>query len=164
MSELLLKEHLGELPSDSMLNPGYEGVRKIARVRTLRVLPLLDNERKRNVIQFLYESSLINKNNTIIHLNEADLRNASLDEAQLKEANLSGAKLMGANLSKAILEGANLHGAKYNTKTIHSKDAQGNPLTLEPTQWPQVFDLVSAGLICVDYETVQLEHPSDYHH
>jgi hypothetical protein len=153
MSELLLKEHLGELPSDGMLNPEYEGVRKIARVRTLRVLPLLDNERKRNVIQFLYESSLINKENTIIHLNEADLRNASLDEAQLKEANLSEAKLMGADLSRANLEGANLHEARYNTKTIHSKDALGNPLTLEATKWPEGYDenkLRERGAICDD--------------
>ncbi len=47
MSELLLHEKLRES------QPGDE-VRKIARVRTLTVLPRLDGERKRSVLQFLH--------------------------------------------------------------------------------------------------------------
>src|SRR6266566_7019902 len=137
-----------------------DDVREVARVRTLRVLPGLDNERKRSVIQFLHESQLICKDNPILLLNQADLRKASLDEAELKGANLSGAKLMGANLIKANLNGAflikanlsnaklqganlsdadlsgaNLKGANYNTKRMKWKDVHGNPLTLKPTKW-----------------------------
>lgn len=55
MSELLLKEHLSEL------KPEYEEVRQIARVRTLTILPRLDANRKKSVLQFLYESDLIKK-------------------------------------------------------------------------------------------------------
>src|SRR5260370_9953393 len=53
ISELLLKEHLGEL------KPEYEEVRKIARIRTLTVLRRLDAERKGSALQFLYEAGLI---------------------------------------------------------------------------------------------------------
>jgi uncharacterized protein YjbI with pentapeptide repeats len=95
LSELLLHEKLREL------KPEYEEVRKIARVRTLTVLPRLDKERKRSVLQFLYESDLIYKGKSII----------DLDGAFLSEANLSKAELTGANLSKANLSGANLSGA-----------------------------------------------------
>jgi uncharacterized protein YjbI with pentapeptide repeats len=105
MSELLLHEKLRNSAEE-------DEVRKIARVRTLRVLPGLDNERKRNVIQFLHESHLINKDDPIIDLHEADLREACLDDAELKGANLSGAKLMEANLEQAKLMEANLEQAK----------------------------------------------------
>jgi len=125
MSELLLKEHLVERRADGKLKPEYDEVRKIARVRTLRVLPRLDKERKRNVIQFLHESHLINKDDPIIDLTEADLRKASLDEAELEGANLSGAKLMGANLSKAKLMNANLDDARLKGARLMKADLSG---------------------------------------
>src|SRR5229473_3600943 len=124
LSELLLHEKLREsAPEDE--------VRKIARVRTLTVLPRLDKERKRSVLQFLHESGLIDKDKRIIdlrgadlsganliaaYLNEADLSRAILSEADLSgayldEANLGGAYLRGAILGGAILRGANLSGA-----------------------------------------------------
>ena len=105
MSELLLEKHLRQSQTK-------DDVREVARVRTLRVLPGLDNERKRNVIQFLHESGLINKDDPIIDLHEADLRKASLDDAELEGADLSGAKLMKANLKGAKLMKANLEGAR----------------------------------------------------
>lgn len=45
MSELLLKEHLGERTEDDKLKPEYEQVRNIARVRTITVLTQLDARR-----------------------------------------------------------------------------------------------------------------------
>jgi len=74
---------------------------------------------------------------------------ADLSGANLSGANLSGAHLEGANLSGANLSGAVLHGATYNTKTVQVNDAQGNPLTLQPTQWPKGFH-PPAGAICDD--------------
>src|SRR5260221_4346376 len=73
MSELLLdKDHpLREsAPEDE--------VRKIARVRTLTVLPRLDIRRKWHVLQFLYESRLIEKSKRIVDLATADLRKDDL--------------------------------------------------------------------------------------
>jgi len=108
MSELLLAKELRKSKPKA-------DVREVARVRTLRVLPRLDGERKRNVIQFLHESGLINTDDPddpIIDLHEADLREASLDDVELEGANLSGAKLMKANLKGARLEGARLEGAR----------------------------------------------------
>jgi hypothetical protein len=116
ISELLLHEKLREL------EPGYEEVRKIARVRTLTLLPRLDKERKRSVPQFLYESGLIEKDKQIIDLSGANLSGANLFEADLSGANLRGANLFEANLYEAYLReaylreanlsGANLRGAK----------------------------------------------------
>jgi hypothetical protein len=78
ISELLLKEHLGERTADGKLKPEYEQVRKIARVLTLAVLPRLDGGRKKSVLQFLHESGLIDKGNCIIDLTGADLSKAYL--------------------------------------------------------------------------------------
>jgi hypothetical protein len=90
MSELLLHEKLRES------EPGAE-VRNIARVRTLTILPRLDANRKRSVLQFLHESGLIEKGKNII-----DLSGADLNKADLRRANLSFANLSGANLKDAV--------------------------------------------------------------
>ncbi len=98
----------------------------LSRVRTLTVLPRCDGRRKAIVLDFLYESGLIDKDKKIVDLDgadlseadlfraqrsKADLSRANLIEANLIEANLSSAKLMeadlsGADLSEAILDGA----------------------------------------------------------
>ncbi len=85
----------------------------------------------------------------------ADLTNAKLcttphDGANLSKANLTEAKLWGADLRYVNLNGAELQRAKYNTKVMQEKDEQGNPITIQPTQWPQGFDPQAAGAICVD--------------
>lgn len=114
MAELLLEKHLRESkPEDE--------VRKIARVRTLTVFPRLDSKRKGSALQFIYEAGLINKDQPILDLKGANLReaklsgadlsNADLHEVDLSEADLFRANLIGANLSKAILYQARLNQA-----------------------------------------------------
>ncbi len=104
MSELLLHENLRKSkPEDE--------VRKIARVLTLTVLPRLYAGRKRSVLQFLYESGLIEKGKRIVDLSGADLMGADLIRAALCRANLSDANLSEANLSDCNLEDVNLAGS-----------------------------------------------------
>jgi hypothetical protein len=74
MSELLLHEKLRDSAED-------DEVRNIARVRTLSVLRGLDGKRKGDVIQFLHESGLIDKDKCIINLINADLSKADLHAA-----------------------------------------------------------------------------------
>ena len=117
MSELLLKEHLGEL------KPEYETVRKIARVRTLIVLQRLDPRRKRSVVRFLYESDLIDKDKCIINLRKADLSKvdlygvdlhvADLHETILNEADMRVVNLFRADLHGAVMVKANLRLANF---------------------------------------------------
>src|SRR5258708_6724338 len=137
LSELLLHEKLREsAPEDE--------VRKIARVRTLTVLPRLDKERKRSVLQFLHESGLIDKDKRIIdlrgadlsganliaaYLNEADLSRAILSEADLSGAYLGEANLGGAYLRGAILSGANLHGAGLGGANLGKANLSGANLS-----------------------------------
>ena len=106
MAELLLNEiHLSELEQ------GSEEVRKIVRARTLTILPRLDRDRKRSVLQFLYESGLISRGKNTVKLDGADFRKANLFGANLSGANLSGANLSGANLVGADLKRADLSNA-----------------------------------------------------
>jgi hypothetical protein len=113
ISELLLKEHLGDLTPDGKLKPEYEAVRNIARVRTLTVLRDLksDAERKESILEILYESGLIDMGKHIIDLSGADLSQADVSGADLSRADLSGANLRKANLSNAILFNANFSNA-----------------------------------------------------
>ncbi len=132
LSELLMKEKLRELaPEDE--------VRKMARVRTLIVLPRLDKERKRSVLQFLYESGLIDKGMRIIdldgadlggaNLSGADLSGADLGVADLSGADLSGADLGGAYLIEADLGGANLSEANLSRANLSRADLDGANLS-----------------------------------
>ena len=96
MSELLLREKLRESqPKDE--------VRNIARVRTLTVLPRLDGHRKRSVLQFLYELSLIDKDNSIVNLEGADLTEINLRFGRMKKVNLSRTDMSKANMRNSSL-------------------------------------------------------------
>src|SRR5260370_24542111 len=101
MSELLVEKQLHKsAPEDEL--------REIARVRTLTVLSRLDGPRKRSVLQFLHEASLIDKDKHIIDLHGADLRGATLSGVTLFAADLGGVDLSGATLFAADLGGADL--------------------------------------------------------
>jgi Pentapeptide repeats (8 copies) len=119
MSQLLTDK---DLPLHSA-QPG-DSLSTVARARTLTVLGRLDSGRKRSVLQFLYESGLIYKEQTlfdegeliewrhnIVSLQQADLSEVFLMRAYLREASLSAASLNGAHLSEAFLALANLNDA-----------------------------------------------------
>jgi uncharacterized protein YjbI with pentapeptide repeats len=101
MSDLILEKKLRNSGGDSE-------VRTLARARTLTALGRLGPDRKRSVVQFLYESSLIRKGNPIVNLDNADLSDANLRLLNLSDADLSDADLSDADLSHATLEDADL--------------------------------------------------------
>jgi hypothetical protein len=118
MSQLLTDK---ERPVHSA-QPG-DSLSTVARARTLTVLGRLDSGRKRSVLQFLFESGMIYKEQTLldegglierrhnlISLEQADLSGAVLLAANLREADLIYAALSGAYLSRTNLSGANLSG------------------------------------------------------
>ena len=125
-------DQIGQLLLDKErpLRESKEGdeVRILARARTLTVLARLARDRKMSVIQFLYESGLIDDYNGIVDLRGADLsganmsgtslRNANMSNADLSNADLSGVKLSDANLSNADLSGALLYGAKLSEANL----------------------------------------------
>jgi hypothetical protein len=98
---LLRSATVGEVRPET----NVDEVRTLARAQTLTVLPRLDGERKRSVLQFLYESHLIIKGHVVVPLRGADLRGASLDAANLSAAHLSTTDLMEASLDAANLRG-----------------------------------------------------------
>jgi uncharacterized protein YjbI with pentapeptide repeats len=144
MSELLLNYHLriSKDPTDE--------VRYIARSRTLTVLSRLDGDRKRSLLQFLYESYLLSTSGSLISLEGADLTSANLSWLNLSNVNLSGANLIdanlhyadlkGANLSRANLAGADLSGADLSDANL--SDANLNAANLIGT------NLTNADLTC----------------
>jgi hypothetical protein len=108
-------------------------VRVLARARTLTVLRRLGPERKRSVLDFLYEANLIQHQHIIvlgspdIEYSAADLSGADLRGAVLRSANLSG-QTSGANLSGADLRGADLSQATLSHATLKDADLRGADL------------------------------------
>ncbi len=129
MGRLLLDRNLrGDLDS----RPDFQ-VANLARAWTLTILVSLDGKHKRSVIEFLYRSELIFKNEPIVTLKEADLSGAVLSEATLDKADLSGANLNKAilhwtGLSEANLSNTNLIGASMSDADLTKADLTGAKL------------------------------------
>jgi uncharacterized protein YjbI with pentapeptide repeats len=130
MSRLLIEEDLhGAQPGDNLSD--------VARARTLTVLDQLDGERRGDVLQFLYEAELINKEGPVLTLVGADLGEASsveddfsganlkdvfLDNSDLSLTNLDGAILSDAALGNADLSESSLVGADLSDAHIYDSD------------------------------------------
>jgi|SRR5215204_409953 len=125
---------------------GNREVRTLARTRTLAALELLDPARKRLVMQFLVEASLIQNapgKEPVMGLVGADLSGvdltysapgdaqpyASVPVADLSSADLSSADLSGANLGVVMhgthLVGADLRGADFSGTALYDANLSG---------------------------------------
>ena len=126
MTELLSNNNLQTADKDRY--------RSIARTRTIALLRLLDGERKSQVLQFLYESELINED-PIVQLRGADFRSCNLKGASLQNAELRGvyfeySDLEGSNLSEADLRGSdfsfsNFSNANLDDTNLHQANLSG---------------------------------------
>jgi uncharacterized protein YjbI with pentapeptide repeats len=114
MGNLLLKEKLRTTKN--------RVVRDFARTITLNVLRDLDADRKRQVIQFLYEANLINFSDPIVVLEGADLSFSNLEEALLDDANLRRVNFYRAKLVNASLRGATLRKASLKEADLKLAD------------------------------------------
>jgi uncharacterized protein YjbI with pentapeptide repeats len=113
-------DQMSQLMLEGNLRGSKEGseVRTLARARTRTVLGRLDGRRKGSVVQFLYEASLIDKENPVVSLSAVRLRGADLSDVELHDANLSGTYLNDANLSGTSLNDTNLIGAHLSSANL----------------------------------------------
>ncbi|MDX2411396.1 MAG: pentapeptide repeat-containing protein [Woeseiaceae bacterium] len=96
-------------------------VRKLARTRALSALRLLDGRRKSQLLQFLYESGLVDSK-PVIQLTGADLSDSILDEATLRQAEIRGAYLNNSSIRRAYLTGADLRGSDFSCADFSGSD------------------------------------------
>ncbi len=120
-------DRMSELLLEKKLRDSAEGdeVRRMARARTIMALRRLDGIRKAMVMRALHDDGLIDKDRSIISLNEAKLQGVQLHEANLSGANLSGADLFGADLSRADLSNVHLSGANLSRADLRHAQLQG---------------------------------------
>src|SRR5215204_3358633 len=127
---------VGELPTNR--DPAADTA---AQAQTLTVLPDLDPDQKRTVMQFLYQADLINKENPRIRLYYADLTSANLEGSDAQEnkfvldnVNLRGVNLADADLEYISLKGSNLsysHLVNTNLSNADLSDADLNHAELQ---------------------------------
>ncbi len=148
---------LGELPSNP--DPAAD---TSAQAQTLTVLPDLDSEQKRTVMQFLYQAGLINKDNPRIRLFYADLTSANLSgsDAQENVFMLDNVNLRGVNLQDANLEYTSLKGSDLSQAHLVNTDLSNTDLsdaTLYHSYLEHV-DLSGANLSDADLSNVDLRN------
>jgi uncharacterized protein YjbI with pentapeptide repeats len=88
MSHLMVDAHLHQSAQGSQ-------TRILARALTLAVLEGLSSSYKRTILQFLYEAGLLNKQDPIIDLRNADLTRTNLSGMSVFDISLRGANLRG---------------------------------------------------------------------
>jgi uncharacterized protein YjbI with pentapeptide repeats len=147
-------DQMSTLLLDKGLNGAFEGgtkanreVRTLARARTLAALERLDPARKRLVMEFLVEASLVQSapgEEPVMSLLGADLSGvdltysapgdaqpyaavpvADLSSADLTYADLSGADLSGIVMHGTRLVGADLRGAHLDGAILHDANLSG---------------------------------------
>ena len=145
-------DHIMTLTIDGNLDDQENGeqVRAVLRSRTLTLLNRLGRTRKQYILIFLSESNLISRENAVVDLSYANLRNARLanknlshlrlsrtylNDADLRGADLKNTDLSGADLSDAELSGADLSGADF-SDAIVTDDQLNAARSLEGTIVP----------------------------
>src|SRR5829696_8932655 len=93
--EAALQKYFEQVGKLLIEHPDNASLGTVARAQTLAVLEGLDPDRKRILLQFLYESNLIEAESPAISLLGANLRKANLEGAYLEETNLEKANLVG---------------------------------------------------------------------
>ena len=139
MSDLLLTDKLHDCKMSR------DEVRRVARARTLIVLTRLNPERKRFVVQFLFETHLIDKKSSanptypLVTLDFADLNtvdlsglylgDADLFDIDINNANLNNAYMVGVDISKSLLNGSTLINTKLQNANLYLDKLQGANLS-----------------------------------
>lgn len=114
ITELLLKDDLkGDLNKKRI---------SIARSRIIMIFGQLDGQRKGQVLQFLYESDLIDKE-PMFHLRGANISDAVLDRivlknAEIKSANFENTTIQNSNLNEIDLTGCNFKNANLSNSLV----------------------------------------------
>src|SRR5215204_4053020 len=148
---------LGELPTNP--DPAADTA---AQAQTLTVLPDLDPEQKRTVMQFLYQADLINKDNPRIRLFYADLTSANLkgSDAQENKFVLDNVNLRGVNLADANLEYISLTGTDLSNS--HHVNTDFSNANLSDANFTHAYlsnvDLSGANLSGTDLSEVDLRN------
>jgi uncharacterized protein YjbI with pentapeptide repeats len=121
----------------------------IARTRTILALENLDGSRKGQVIQFLYETSLISAN-PIIDLNGMNIRDAEINNIVLTDAEIRGAYFNNSSLINANLEGAILIGSDFENSNLSGTKLKNTDLSF--------VNFTKAKLTNIDFTTSNLRN------
>jgi len=98
-------------------------------------IALPDAKRRGAVLKFLYESKLIDREEPVVDLAEAELEHADLNKANLKKSRLSGCSLMEANLEEADLGQAELTRANMLWAKLRAANLNKANLTVTYLRW-----------------------------
>lgn len=132
--------------------------RSIARTRTLAALRLLDPGRKAQLLQFVYESGLIDAGSAI-NMNGADFTGALLDESTLVRAELRGVYFQRASLRNANFRHADLRGSDFSRAALTGARLQYAKLVQARMKKADLTDadLTNADLAQVEFSGARLK-------
>jgi uncharacterized protein YjbI with pentapeptide repeats len=152
LSKLLLESKLRES------KPGTE-IRSIARTYALAAFRVLDEKRKAEVLQFLFETGLISYN-PIISLNSANLRSVILDKAALVKVEIKGAYFQNASLRDANLSYTNFCGSDFSNADFRGSILVGTNLSFAILKNVNLsgLDLTQADLNCADLNGANIKN------
>jgi uncharacterized protein YjbI with pentapeptide repeats len=152
LSKLLLGSNLRES------EPGSE-VRSIARTYTLAAFRVLDEKRKAEALQFLFETGLI-LCNPVISLEGANLRGVVLDRAGLVNAEIKGAYFQNASMKDANFSNGNFCGSDFSYADLQRSIFGETNLSFTILKNANLsgLDLTKANLNCADINGANIKN------
>lgn len=147
MTDLILDEKLRHSQSG-------DEIRTIARARTLAAFQAVDEDRKGQILKFLYEANLITVDSSLIDFTNANLRRIHLAWSNLKKIALTGADLTEADLKWIHFEDANLANSTMVYSNLKGSCLQGANLQKSNLAWA---NLQEANLTGANLEKTHLE-------
>lgn len=115
-----------------------------ARARTLAALRDLDDPRKMQLLSFLKDAGLVDRDKPNIKLEQADLSRTNLNSIDLSDTNLNLVNFNSADLSKANLSNTNLGEANLIGTNLTGTDLRGANLLRAQLQSP----LSTSAILC----------------
>lgn len=125
-------DQITKMLTDEKINLGStasENVKIAARAQTRATLRRLDRRHRGYLVNFLYDSKLIQGVDPVVSLREADLRGVDLLGARLKNVNLAEAYLKEADLAFSDLGHSHMGGATLDNANLRGADLEGADLS-----------------------------------
>jgi len=103
-----------------------DGTKEIARSRVILILESIEGERKGEILQFLYESKLIDMNPKLVlfgaNFNKIQLSGIDLSEAEIRGAYFIDSDIQNVNIDNSIFIGCNFKNSNFSKSKVYKTD------------------------------------------
>lgn len=145
--------------TDCQNEDNVESAQRLARVRTITLLEMLEGRQKGYVVMFLVEAGLVDRDSPLINLERANLQSLELEPGDYSMCNFHGVNLYGANLAWCNLTHSDLGGSTIQRADLESIDLSSSNLDYTDLSGADLYEsrFIKAHMIKTRFNDANLE-------